>query len=147
VLPHLAIIQGSSTCGLHTRGQAPPACAPLPTQDQSEMLRATRTAILDEDELLELFESRARQAIASAGPDDPRGKEPNRRYMVGGRACVCMCMCERASGCVCMHVHVRLFGCVWNARTPVTWRSTGLPQLPVCLNTLLWPIAYFTHFS
>uniref|UniRef100_A0A7S3R0I0 G domain-containing protein n=1 Tax=Dunaliella tertiolecta TaxID=3047 RepID=A0A7S3R0I0_DUNTE len=59
--------------------KAPEAAA----KDDSEMLRATRTAILDEDELLELFESRARQAIQSAGPDDPRAKEPNRRFMIG----------------------------------------------------------------
>jgi hypothetical protein len=55
-------------------------------QDESDLLRATRTALLDEDELLELFESRARQAVASSGPDDPRSKEPNRRFMV----CVCV---------------------------------------------------------
>ncbi|KAF5842692.1 hypothetical protein DUNSADRAFT_5768 [Dunaliella salina] len=70
----------AEAAAMQQRQYKPPEAA---AKDDSEMLRATRTAILDEDELLELFESRARQAIQSAGPDDPRAKEPNRRFMIG----------------------------------------------------------------
>jgi hypothetical protein len=50
-----------------------------------------RTEILDEDQLLALFEERAAKAVASAGPNDPRAKEQGRRYMVGGLGHILVC--------------------------------------------------------
>jgi hypothetical protein len=44
-----------------------------------------RTEILDDDQLLALFEERAAKAVAAAGPNDPRAREQGRRYMVGPR--------------------------------------------------------------
>ena len=52
-------------------------------QADGELLRAARTAVLDEDELLELLEARAREAVAAAGPHDPRASDLHRRLMVG----------------------------------------------------------------
>mmetsp|Transcript_27163 Transcript_27163/g.69134 ORF Transcript_27163/g.69134 Transcript_27163/m.69134 type:complete len:649 (-) Transcript_27163:2405-4351(-) len=42
-----------------------------------------RVRVLSAEELIELLEEKAREAVAEAGPDDPRAQELDRRVMVG----------------------------------------------------------------
>lgn len=67
----------TASLGANTDADGKPAVSP-----------AERIRVLSAEELIDVLEEAAREAVAAAGPDDPRAQDPERRLMVRGWRCV-----------------------------------------------------------